>query len=75
MNKVKEVGEGFPGRRYSTCRGADGGDRQGVMQSRSCGSDWKAGCKTGAVREGQRASQVGKSLACHEQGLGPILGF
>ena len=75
MNNVKEVGEGFPGGRNSTCRGADGGDRQGVMQSRSCRSDWKAGCKTGAVREGQRVSQVRKSLACHEKGLGPILDF
>lgn len=43
MNKVNEVGVGFPGRRYSMCRGANRGERVCVMQSRSCGCDWEAG--------------------------------
>lgn len=70
MSKVKEVGEGFPGRRSSMFRGANRGERQNMTQSRSCGSEWKTGSEVGVVggdNEGGTGSDQ-KSLSCHEQG-------
>lgn len=67
MSKVKEEGESFPGRRSSTFRGADRGERKSMTQSRSCGSDCKTGPEMGVVRgdnEGGTGSAQ-KSLACH----------